>query len=223
MAEACCVAVSQQRHFTDSAVEQQLASSCWCCCVWTQTCWHLTMIDTMIHRLMYAIIGLVSTDQAVEAVLLDKRTCQSGASGRTQQLLHFAPMQRRKGYSQTADKKQLPVAICHSCCCFVTLPQQDICRKSCDIERNRHGKSHIQAQAAPTKQVQSCPMRKQGAVVNSTSVCNLTVTSRRKSSMQLKSWLMYWGSLRIMPGALSRASHSVTRNSAASCLIPSGN
>ena len=54
-------------------------------------------------------------------------------------------------------------------------------------------------------------------------VKSLTVTSKRKSSMQLKSWLMYWGSLRIMPGALSRASHSVTRNSAASCLIPSGN
>ena len=58
---------------------------------------------------------------------------------------------------------------------------------------------------------------------DNTSFQNLTVTSSRNSSMQLKSWLMYWGSLRIMPGALSRASHKVTRNSAASCLMPSGN
>jgi len=52
---------------------------------------------------------------------------------------------------------------------------------------------------------------------------SLTVTSSRNSSIQLKSWLMYWGSLRIMPGAFSRASHKHTRNSAASCLMPSGN
>lgn len=32
-----------------------------------------------------------------------------------------------------------------------------------------------------------------------------------------------WGALRIMPGAFSRASHSVTRNSAASCRVLSSN
>ena len=43
--------------------------------------------------------------------------------------------------------------------------------------------------------------------------------SSRKVTRQWKRRATSAGSLRIMPGAFSRASHSVTRNSAASCRV----
>ena len=50
-------------------------------------------------------------------------------------------------------------------------------------------------------------------------MCRRTSMSSKKPVRHWKSWPMKCGSLRIMPGAFSRASQSVTRNSAASCLV----